>query len=109
MSKREKIYALKSHALLKQARAIFGRNQIKDAWKLSTYSLNDKDYWLKHAKEPYVSSYSVVSSKSVKSQDVIDLANSDIVLLFSNGKYVEFGASEWGNVRNFTDEMVEIE
>jgi len=103
MSKKEKIYALKSHALLKQARAIFGKNQIKDAWKLSTYSLNDKDYWLKHAKEPYVSSYTTDPKK-----DIIDLANSKIVLLFSNGKYIQFVASEWGSITNFTDEMVEI-
>jgi len=31
MPSKEKIYALKSHALLKQARAIFGKNQIKNA------------------------------------------------------------------------------
>jgi len=102
MPKKEKVYALKSYTLLKQARQIFGTSMVKDAWKLSMYTLTDKDYWLKQAKKPYPGGYGL-------EEGVIDVGGIDIVLLFSNGKYVQFGSSEWGSICAFSKEMVEIE
>jgi len=101
MSNKEKVYAIKSYPLLKAARKIFGSSKIKGAWKLSTYSLNAKDYFYDKAKTPFSSDYF--------SDGDINIGCVDILLLFDNGKYVQIGASEWGSISAFKDEMVEIE
>jgi len=102
MTKRERVYALKNYALLRQARNIFGTSRVKDAWKLSMYSQSDKDYWLRHAKEsPYLSEDNDI--------DTIDIDGIDVVLLFDNGKYVQFGSSEWGVIKTLKKELIILE
>jgi len=99
---KDKVYALKSYSLLKHARKIFGTGIIKGAWKLGYYSLHDKDYYISSAKAPY--------PKDAIGDGIINIGGSaNILLLFSSGKYVEFGTSEWAHISKFKYEMVEIE
>jgi len=95
----DKVYALKSYRLLKDARAIFGSGLIKNAWKLGLFSTHNKDYWLKVAKTPYQSDC----------DGSIDIGGISIVLQFNNGKIVEFSSSEWGSISKFKREMIELD